>query len=152
MFDHAKVVMLTVLATLALTSAALAQANCPTVSDGQRILPVTITAAPQPVFFGSYDLNTNYLFITYQNQTNQMLVGVPQSLIVGHQTVPWTSISRYPSAVMQERSPCPLLQEDYAVSSGALLLARGGPLLLAGGGALLLQPGYASPGPPIWAQ
>lgn len=130
----------------------MAQTACPTVSDGQRILPVTITGAPQPTYFGSYDLNTGYLFITYQNKTNQMLIGVPQSLIVGHQTVPWSSISRYPSAVMQEFSPCPLLQEDYPVSSGALLLTTGGPLLLHSGGALLLQPGYASPGAPIWAQ
>jgi hypothetical protein len=82
---------------------------CPTVSDGSRILPVAITGAPKPVYFGSYDLNTGYLFITYQNQSNQMLVGVPQSLIVGHQTVPWAAIYRYPSAIMQERSPCPLL-------------------------------------------
>lgn len=83
--------------------------NCPSVSDGSRILPVTITGAPLPTYYGSYDLNTSYLFIAYQNGTNQMLTGVPQSLIVGHYTVPWASISRYPSAIMQERSPCPLL-------------------------------------------
>jgi len=82
---------------------------CPTVSDGARILPVTITGAPQPTYFGSYDLNTSYLFIAYQNKTNQMLTNVPQSLIVGHQTVPWAAISRYPSALMQQSSPCPLL-------------------------------------------
>lgn len=92
-----------------LATPALAVTNCPTVSDGSRILPVTITGAPQPAYFGSYDLNTSYLFVTYQNGTNQMLVGVPQSLIVGHYTVPWAAISRYPSALMQERSPCPLL-------------------------------------------
>ena len=99
-----------VLAALCLLAVpALAQTNCPTVSDGSRILPVTITGAPKPAYFGSYDLNTSYLFITYQNGTNQMLIAVPQSLIVGHQTVPWAAISQYPSALMQERSPCPLL-------------------------------------------
>ena len=95
--------------TFLLTTPTLAQTNCPTVSDGARILPVTITGAPMPTYYGSYDLNTSYLFIAYQNQTNQMLTGVPQSLIVGHSTVAWASISRYPSAVMQQRSPCPLL-------------------------------------------
>lgn len=135
-----------------LTVSAMGQTPCPTVSDGTRILPVTITGTPQPVFFGSYDLNTSYLFITYQNQTNQMLIGVPKTLIVGHQTVPWASISRYPSAVMQERSPCPLLQEDYVVVSGPLLMTTGAPLFLQNGGDLLLQLSYASPGPPIWAQ
>jgi hypothetical protein len=98
-------------ALLLMTAPALAQTPCPSVSDGQRILPVAITGAPRPVFFGSYDLNTNYLFIAWQSPSNpnSMLVGVPQSVIVGHQTVPWTAISRYPSAVMQEKSPCPLL-------------------------------------------
>lgn len=90
-------------------SPALAQTNCPTVSDGARILPVTIIGAPMPTYYGSYDLNTSYLFIAYQNKSNQMLTNVPRNLIVGHQTVPWAAISRYPSAIMQERSPCPLL-------------------------------------------
>ena len=89
---------------------ALAQTtNCPSVSDGTRILPVTITGAPIPTYYGSYDLNTSYLFIAYQNKTNDMLTNVPQSLIVGHQTVAWASIYRYPHAVMQEYSVCPLL-------------------------------------------
>lgn len=92
-----------------MASPVLGQTNCPTVSDGMRILPVTVTGAPQPVFFGSYDLNTSYLTVTYQNQTNQLFTRVPSSLIIGHQTVPWTSFSRNPSAVMQEKSPCPLL-------------------------------------------
>jgi hypothetical protein len=82
---------------------------CPTVSDGTSILPVSVTGSPQAAYFGSYDLKTNYLTITYQNGTNKLLIGVPTSLIVGHQTVAWASISRYPSALMQERSPCPLL-------------------------------------------
>jgi hypothetical protein len=38
-----------------------------------------------------------------------MLTNVPQSLIVGHQTVAWAAISRYPSALMQQNSVCPLL-------------------------------------------
>ena len=94
-----------------LAGPALAQTNCPTVSDGARILPIAITGAPRPTYGGSYDLNTSYLWIAWQGTTdpNWMLTSVPQSLIVGHQAVPWAAISRYPSALMQERSPCPLL-------------------------------------------
>lgn len=94
-----------------LAGPAFAQTNCPSVSDGSRILPVTITGAPRPVYYGSYDLNTSYLWIAWQGTTdpNWMLTNVPQSLIVGHQTVAWAAISRYPSALMQQNSVCPLL-------------------------------------------
>jgi hypothetical protein len=94
---------------LSCISAAAQTTPCPTVSDGSRILPVTITGAPIPTYYGSFDLNTSYLFISYQNGTAEMLTGIPQGLIVGHYTVPWAAIYRYPSALMQERSICPLL-------------------------------------------
>ena len=94
-----------------LAGPAFAQTNCPSVSDGARILPIAITGAPRPTWGGSYDLNTSYLWIAWQGTTdpNWMLTSVPQSLIVGHQTVAWASISRYPKAIMQQNSVCPLL-------------------------------------------
>lgn len=84
---------------------------CPSVSDNVSILMPTITGAPKPVDYAAYDLETSYLTIAYTNRTAQMLIGVPRSLITGHQTVPWAAISHYPSAIMQEKSTCPLLTQ-----------------------------------------
>ena len=49
-----------------------------------------------------------------------MLTSVPQSLIVGHQTVPWAAISRYPSALMQERSRVPAADADKHAADRAM--------------------------------
>ena len=88
-----------------------AQTLCPTVSDNVAILGVIIVNAPHPVYGASYDLETSYLTVGYTNGVSQMLTGVPLRAVQTSGPVQWASVSFYPSALMQERSECPLLSE-----------------------------------------
>lgn len=82
---------------------------CGGVSTVISVLNPTITGAPKPVKLATYDLNTKGLSIQYANNRADYLVGVPSQVIVGHATVPWASIARYPTALVQDRSTCPVL-------------------------------------------
>lgn len=98
------------LALLVWPGAALADTPCPTVSDGVSILSVNIVNAPQPVSFSGLDLETNYLTVTFTNRSSQLFENVPRSTVQGAQTQ-WANISRFPTALMQENSTCPILTE-----------------------------------------
>jgi len=107
--------ILLVLIGLVLAAAAYGQTPCPTVSNGISILNVTIANPPMPINLAFYDISTGYLMISYANRTAQMLIGVPLALFTTRPPpVPWVELENYPSAVMQERSSCPLLTETGA--------------------------------------
>jgi hypothetical protein len=91
-----------------LATPALANTPCPTVSNGVNILSVNIVGAPLPVTFAGLDLETNYLTVTFINRSSHMFIGVPLGLVQGNQTQ-WLTIARFPQAIMQEKSTCPLL-------------------------------------------
>lgn len=103
--------MIRVLAFMLLTTAAHGQTLCPTVSNNISVIPVYLTGTPYPLDYSQYDLTTHYLTVAYMSKNNQMLVNVPINAIQGHATVPWVSVKNYPSAIMQEKSTCPLLTE-----------------------------------------
>lgn len=104
--------MIRSIAFLLMTTAAQAQTLCPSVSNNISVIPVYLTGTPQPLDYAQYDLTTHYLTVAYMTKANQMLVGVPINAIQGRATVPWVSVQNYPSAIMQERSTCPILTED----------------------------------------
>jgi hypothetical protein len=99
---------------LLLAGQAHAQTPCPGVSDNVSILSVNIVGAPKPVGFAGLDLETNYLTVSFYDRTAQMFIGVPRGLVQRFETQ-WTALTRYPQAIMQERSTCPLLQETQKV-------------------------------------
>lgn len=116
-------------------SVALCDTPCPSVSNQISILEPTITNSPTPVALANYDLNTKGLSVQYAGNHADYFVGVPNQAIVGHATVPWTSISSYPRALVQEKSTCPIL------------LSNGTPLLTTGNMAVTTSPFVLSPCP-----
>lgn len=99
---------------------AMADTTCPTVSTMTSVLNPIITGAPKPITLATYDLNTLGLFVRYANNRADYFVGVPRQLIVGRAVVPWTAIASYPTALVQDRSPCPVLS-----SNGTPILTSG---------------------------
>ena len=101
---------------------AWADTYCGSVSPQVQILNPTIMGAPRSVALASYDLNNHGLSVQWAGQGNKALyfVGVPQSVIVGKASVPWTSISSYPQALVQDQSTCPVLSV-----SGSPILTTG---------------------------
>lgn len=98
-------------ALLLLSVPALGQTPCPSVSDNVSLLPVNIVNAPKPISYAALDLETDYLFISYSDRSGQMLIGVPRGMVQSGQ-VQWANLTRFPSAIMQERSTCPLLTQN----------------------------------------
>lgn len=114
---------------------ALSDTPCPSVSDNLQTLNPSITGAPQLVKLATYYLNAKALSIQYANNRADWLVGVPSQVIVGHATVPWVSIARYPTALVQDSSTCPILLSD------------GTPLLTSGTSFPTMSPHVVSPCP-----
>jgi hypothetical protein len=104
------VAIATALAAISAVLPAHAQTPCPMVSDEVSVLSVVIIGAPQPVLFSTYDIPKLNLWLQFSDQTYRFFMGVPQTEIRG--TANWSVISRHHQALMQERSPCPLLSES----------------------------------------
>ncbi len=108
-----RIFVLTLLAVISVFIARPARADtaCGSVSPEVQIINPSITGAPQPVGLALYDLNTKGLFVQFAGQGNiaTYFVGVPNQAIVGHATVPWSSIAFYPQALVQTNSNCPVL-------------------------------------------
>lgn len=114
---------------------ALADTYCGGVSDNLQTLNPTITGAPQPVKLATYYLTIKALSIQYAGNRADWLVGVPSQIIIGHATVPWASISHYPTALVQEFSTCPVL-----AANGQAIITMGNPFPT-------VTPGIKSPCP-----
>ena len=111
------------IAALVLLIPSLARAQltpCPTVSDQAQLITVIIVNAPYPVYGSYYDLKTSYLFIGFTNKQSRMFTSVPRNVVQTSGPVQWASVYRYPSALMQEDSVCPLLAD-----SGKPLIQQG---------------------------
>lgn len=86
-----------------------ADTACPTVSTVTSVVTAFITGSPVPITLATYDLTTHGLTIQYAANRANYLVGVPRQLIVGRASTPWAAIQNYPHAMVQDRSPCPVL-------------------------------------------
>jgi hypothetical protein len=101
---------------LMMTTQALAFVPC-SVTDWISILQVSISGAPLPVVNAQYDLETQYLWVLFNNNTGHFFVGVPVTQVQG--VVKWPSIRGYHEALLQQGTWCPI-----QLSTGKPLLSR----------------------------
>lgn len=104
-----KFVIALILGLFAMPLVAMADTYCGSVSNNVSVLQPTITGSPKPISLATYDLNTHGLSVQYAGNRADYFVGVPVQLIVGRFYVPWAAVSRYPTALVQDGSTCPVL-------------------------------------------
>lgn len=116
---------------------AQAETACPTVSTNVSVVNAFITGSPIPIGLATYDQTTLGLSIQFAGPGNKAiyLVGVPKQLIIGRASTPWASIRSYPEALVQDRSPCPVLS------------ATGSPIIVTGLSFPTISPFVQSPCP-----
>lgn len=90
-----------------------ADTPCGSVSNNIESLSVSVTGAPSSGQ-GFYDPTTGGLIFQPVGAGNRAryFVGVPKSLVIGHQYMPWVTLKAFPEALVQEKSNCPLLLQN----------------------------------------
>ncbi len=106
---------------LLMSGRAWADTICPQAGNTIEALPVIVTGTVSGQ--GFYDPTTGGLIFQPAGQGNRALyfIGVPKTLIIGHQYLPWVTLSSFQQAIVQDQSTCPIL-----LSSGMPLAAGGG--------------------------